>query len=222
MESALMPRFSLIAAVILAVILAACAQTAAPTEEPTEEPTPTETASPTPEPTEEAEGTEGAIPSFDLPSSDAELEALLPSMLGDIEIQTFSMRGNEFMTSGEDNQEFIDFLERMGAEPDDVSVAFGFGFNPEDPSGAGAAIFAFRVVGASTDELLGEMEASLEEEETASNWSEQSIAGKNVLVGESLDENAPGSVYLYGVNDIVFFITTTDAEAAEEALSELP
>src|SRR5918992_5229899 len=150
MESALMPRFSLIAAVILAVLLAACAETAAPTEEAeptqTEETTPTPTEEPTPEATEEVEATEGAIPSFELPSSDAELEALLPGTIGNIEIQTFSMRGNEFMTSGEDNQEFIDFLERMGAQPEDVSVAGGFGFDAEDPTGGGAAIFAFRVV----------------------------------------------------------------------------
>src|SRR5918992_1058634 len=166
MESALMPRFSLIAAVILAVLLAACAETAAPTEEAapaaTEEATPSPTEEPTPESTEEVEATEGAIPSFELPSSDAELEALLPDTIGNIEMQTFSMRGNEFMASGEDNQEFIDFLERVGAEADDVSVAFGFGFNAEDPTGAGAAIFAFRVVGADTDQLLAEMSGAFE------------------------------------------------------------
>ena len=215
-----MPRLSLIAALIALVILGACAETAAPTE--TEAATPTPTEEPTPEPTVEAEATEGALPSIDLPNSDAELEALLPATIGDIEVQTFSMRGNEFMASGEDNQEFIAFLERMGAEPDDVSVAFGFGFNAEDPTGAGAAIFAFRVVGASTDQLLGELESSLEAEQTASNWTETNIAGKDVLVGESLDESQPGAVYLYGVNDIVFFLSTADEAAAEDALNELP
>lgn len=218
-----MHRPSLIAALVALVILAACAQTAAPTE--TEAPTPTPTEEPTPTPTEVAESEppgEEALPSFDLPNSDAELEALLPDSIGDIEIQTFSMRGNEFMASGEDNQEFIEFLDRVGAEPDDVSVAFGFGFDPESPTGAGAAIFAFRVVGASTDQLLVEMQGSLESEETAGNWTEANVAGKDVLVGESLDESAPGAVYLYGVGDIVFFIGTADAAAAEQALDQLP
>lgn len=216
-----MTRFrALLAALAVGALLAACGgettETTAPTPVVTADPTAAATDEPTAEPTDGA-----ALPSFELPSSDAELEALLPDTIGGVEIQKFSMRGGEFMTSGDDNQEFVDFLNRMNAQPDDVSVAFGFGFSADFEDTA--AIFAFRVAGAPTSELVDELQASLEEDSTETlDWAPANVGGKSVLRAQADSEEFQGFVYLYGVGDIVFFLNTSDEDAAAEVLSSLP
>lgn len=211
-----MPRPRLAPAVLLAlliIILAACSSGGSSASA-----SPTAAAS-SAEASESADSSESesALPSVDLPNSAPELEALLPDEVGGVTLQTFSMAGQEFMAQGEDNQEFIDFLDRLGAEPDDVSVAFGFG---ADASGGGAAVFAFKVAGADTDQLLDEMQGSLEEEESATGFEDANVGGKDVRRGTSTDD--AGNVYLYGVGDIVFFVATPDEDAAAEVLADLP
>jgi hypothetical protein len=168
----------------------------------------------------DASSSEMALPSIDLPNSAPELEDALPDSVGGITLQKFSMRGAEFLQQGGDDQEFQDFLERLDAEPDDVSVAFGFGADPAN--GAVLSVFAFRVEGASTDDLTRELQGSLESDGSAANLTKKNIGGKDVLVGESTDESSPGSVYLYGVGDIVFFVSASDEAHATEILSHLP
>ena len=157
-----------------------------------------------------------ALPSIDLPNSDAELEALLPDEIGGVTLTKFSMRGAEFMTQGD--QEFTDFLDRIGAEADDVSVAFGVSM---DASQSGTGVFAFQVRGTDNDQLLEELAGSLEDDGTATGFENANVGGKDVRRAAAGDD-AQGSVYLYGVGDIVFFITTTDEDAAAEVLSTLP
>ncbi len=157
-----------------------------------------------------------ALPSIDLPNSDAELEALLPDEIGGVTLTKFSMRGAEFMTQGD--QEFTDFLNRLGASADDVSVAFGVSMASGQ---SGTGVFAFQVRGTDNSELMSELAGSLEDDGTASGFENANLGGKDVQRSAAGDA-AQGSVYLYGVGDIVFFITTTDEDAAAEVLSNLP
>ena len=220
-----MHRLILALVAIMALALAACSSpgtspsssaSAAPTTAVSEEASPSEEASAS----AEASSSELALPSIDLPSSAPELEDALPDTVGDVTLQKFSMRGAEFLQQGGDNQEFSDFLERLDAEPEDVSVAFAFGADAANASPV--SVFAFRVEGANTDDLTRELQGSLESDGTAADLSETNIGGKDVLVGESTDDSQPGSVYLYGVGDIVFFIAAADEAQATEILSQLP
>jgi hypothetical protein len=208
--------FRFLLAVLLLALVGACTTAASPSAEATE------TAEATAEPTEEeASPVVGETPGFDLPSSAPELEEVLPDQVGDLTMQKFSMRGAEFMTSGDEqgNEEFVAFLDRLGAQPDDVSVAFAFGFSEDGSSSA--SVFAFRVAGVPEDQLTEELQASLEEEGSASGFTSANVAGKDVLVGETGEEMAP-TAYLYGVGDIVFFVATPDQATAEEVLENLP
>lgn len=222
-----MQRLMLAVVAMLALIVAACSAPAeaspeeeaslqasvAPSEEASEEPSEDAAES------AEASASDPDDGSAGLPGSAPELEDALPDEAGGITLQKFSMRGAEFMAQGDDNQEFLQFLDRMDAQPDDLSVAFAFGAGT---AGESLSVFAFRVEGADTDQLTDELRTSLEEEGTAANLSETKVAGKDVLVGESADESTPGEVYLYGVGDIVFFIGATERAHAEEVLSQLP
>jgi hypothetical protein len=163
----------------------------------------------------EASESEAALPSIDLPNSDAELEALLPNEIGGQTLTKFSMRGAEFMAQGD--EEFTDFLDRIGAEADDVSVAFGVSMSGTSQTG----VFAFQVRGTDNDELLDELAGSLEEDGTAEGFEDANVGGKDVRTAAAGDGET-GTVYLYGVGDIVFFITTADDDAAAEVLSDLP
>ena len=153
-----------------------------------------------------------ALPSIDLPNSDAELEALLPDEIGGEAAQKFSMRGDEFMATA--GPEFTDLIARLDAQAEDVSVA-GAGA----PSGASA--LAFQVRGTDNAQLLDELASSLEDQGDVTGFEDATVGGKDVRRAAAGDE-AQGSVYLYGVDDIVFFITTTDEDAAAEVLSDLP
>lgn len=223
-----MQRLVLALLAVLALTVAACSSpsTSPSSAEASVEPSApaSEEASPSEEesPSEEATGSEAAIPSIELPSSAPELEDALPDDVGGIALQKFSMVGSEFMTTGADNQEFTDFLGRLDAQPDDVSVAGAFGFDATSETGSSISIFAFRVAGADTGQLTEELQTSLVTEGSTADMTETNIAGKDVLVGSSTDESTPGSVYLYGVGDIVFFIAAADDDQAAEVLEQLP
>lgn len=232
-----MKRTFFLLAAVLALVLAACGseQTDA-TASPTDVATPDATAAATPEPTEtdaDATGSPGATdaptgsPSFELPNSAPELLALLPDEVGG---QTppegfgeVSQTGEEFMEEGDDqgNEEFVAFLQRLGAQPSDVSVAMRF-YADEDFESM-TSIFAFRVAGADSGELLEEMENAFAEEMDGDvSWEEQSIGGKTVRApSQPLEEETEAS-YLYVRNDIVFVVSASDDSLAEDALRQLP
>lgn len=170
-----------------------------------------------PEPAESA----GAFPSLDLPGSAPELEALLPDEIDGVETTKFSMDGPELMEDQEASgidPEFIAFLERLNAQPDDISIAFAFTFTE---AGDSAGIGAFRVAGANTDDLEREFMATMESEGDAVDWQSATVGGKDVQA--AADPDSEGStVYVYTVGDIVFFVTTQDEATAAELLGPLP
>jgi hypothetical protein len=196
-------RLAGVAVVAAALLLAACDESASPS------------ASPSP--------SEGLIPSSlgPLPSltGDPELEATLPSEAAGITLQSFSMSGPDFVTGGEVDPQFVDFLDRLGADPEDVSVAFAFGANTDGSQTA--SIFAFQVAGAEAQDLIDEFQASAEEGGDPLDWHEESIGGKSVQVA---DPNAdfPTPIALYATGDVLYFASSTDRAALEEILSQLP
>lgn len=231
-----MKRTFLLPAAVLTLVLAACGSGQTDTTaSPTEVATPGATAAATPEPTETDAGATGspdateaavASPSFEVPNSAPELLALLPDEVGGQspfpEFGELSQTGDEFMDEGdtEGNEEFVAFLQRIGAQPSDVSVAMRLYGDMEDFESM-TSIFAFRVAGADSGELLDEMQSAFEQEMDDVSWEERSVAGKSVRVpNQPLDEGQ--SMYLYVRNDIVFAITASDESLAEDALRQLP
>lgn len=159
-----------------------------------------------------------ALPSFDLPNSDTELEALLPDKIGGQQTTKSSMKGSELMTSGGDNQQIIDFLNSVGAQPDDVSVAFAFALTTNASS---TAVAAFRVKGVDHAILLDELSTAMQGDQSATGFTDANVGGKSVRKGTAPGEQTT-SVYLYGVADIVFSVTSASDDAAAEVLSHLP
>ena len=200
-------------AALLSLLLVACSggtasapasATLAPT--PTVEPTPTATAT--------AAGTPNPLASFDL-NQDKALEALLPDTVGDLTLTKFSVKGAEFFTGAGTDPAFKDFLDRVHAQPDDVSAAVAA------DQGSTLQVLALRVAGANSDDLKTEFRRALSESaSTTVTLSEATVGGKSVLTGFDPDQEA--NVYFYVVNDVLFFVTTADKTLAEAALQELP
>ena len=171
-----------------------------------------------------------ALPTFELPSNAKDLEALLPDKIGDVTMQKTSQTGEDFVSDDiQTNQEFTDFLNHLGAQLDDVSVATAipdFQANPElaaDPT-AYSIIFAFRVAGADSAKLESEMKTAMAADASeAVTWSPQNVGGKDVQVAKIVtDSEVNESTYLYTVQDIVFAVISGSADNAAEALGKLP
>lgn len=185
---------------------------------------PTTAASPSAEAS--ASGSEVAIPSFELPNSAPELLALLPDKIGDLPSfpeAELSMNGKDFVEQGGDqgNQEFVDFLDRLNASTDDVSVASKTYVADMTNATDASAIFAFRVAGADSGQLLSEMQTAMGSDQENLSWSADTVGGKSVQVAET-DQTAGAKTYLYVVNDIVFAVIASDDKIAGDALSQLP
>jgi hypothetical protein len=212
-------RFAAGFAGLLAILLAACSSGASSTPSASAAPVVSASASEA-APSVEASASASADASVALPSlpnSDTALEDLLPDELGGQPLQKTSMKGADFLDSGTtDNQDFKDFLERLGAQPDDISVAIGFALTGDSQN----SIFAFRVKGVAQDKLTDEFKTSIEQDSsTKLTWQDETIGGKSVVTTTDPDQ---GKIYVYPKGDTIFFVTSTDATVAEEALSELP
>lgn len=176
----------------------------------------TATPSPTPEPTPtEEESEEAAIPSFDL-NGDPELAARFPDTVGGEPLTVQSFRGDVFMT-GSTDPSFEAFLDSVGADLEDVSVAFGGLMSGDSLLSVGA----FRVVGADEDELETQFLAATEAEGEISGTEMRSIGGKDVWTATDPSGEAPGSMFIYVKDDTVYFLTGSEEQAAE-ILAALP
>jgi hypothetical protein len=212
-------RFAAGFAGLLTILLAACSSGASSTPSVSTAPVVSASASEA-APSVEASASASADASVALPSlpnSDTALEDLLPDELGGQPLQKTSMKGADFLDSGTtDNQDFKDFLQRLGAQPDDISVAIGFALTGDSQN----SIFAFRVKGVAQDKLTDEFKTSIEQDSsTKLTWQDETIGGKSVVTTTDPDQ---GKIYVYPKGDTIFFVTSTDASVAEEALSELP
>ncbi|MBA2556853.1 MAG: hypothetical protein H0V12_05835 [Chloroflexi bacterium] len=136
---------------------------------------------------------------------------------------------NVLSFSGEDLQNLpqgqdpatAEFFERMNAEPEDVSFAFAtIGIL----SDVVVNVIAFQIDGADSDQLIGTYIEAAEETTTAGLDTEAAtVAGKDVVFATNNDAPPPfNTFYLYGYEDVLFFVQTADDAVAEEAISLLP
>ena len=212
-----MKRITILLAMLLLVAAGCASETgssaeaseAAETEEATPDPTASE------EPSEDAEESVGAIPSFDL-NGDPELAGRFPDTVGGEALQVQSFRGDTFMAGGGTDPSFEAFLDSVGAELEDVSVAFGGAMSAESVLSVGA----FRILGANEDQLETEFLAASQAEGEIEGLEESSIGGKDVWAAS--DAAAPGfSMFIYVKDDTVYFLTGSEEQAAE-ILAALP
>jgi hypothetical protein len=146
----------------------------------------------------------------------ADLEALIPDTVGDLDMTKSSMRGNEFLISDTSDPATVQFLEDIGVAPNDVSMAVGFGFSAD--AATSLIMFVFRAEGAETNQLISAFKASLDSQrDTPLTWTSGEIGGTSVE--KALDGET--AIYLYAKDDILIFVSG-DADSAAEAISELP
>ena len=136
----------------------------------------------------------------------ADLEALLPERLGEVDLTRASYTGEAVTrVAGFDSTMLEGLLEDVGATTDDLSVGIA------GDTGGQVLIAAIRVDGVSPDEtvdfFVGEMDDYRFEERT--------VAGKTVMT------TAGGGIYFYPSGDVMFEIVGENA-LAEEAIAELP
>ena len=213
-----MKRIVILLALLLMVAAGCASQTgssAAASEtasaEATPEPTPTE------EPSEEPEESAAAVPSFDM-NGDPELASRFPDSVGGQPLQVQSFRGDTFMAGGGTDPSFTAFLDSVGAELEDVSVAFGGAMSGESILSVGA----FRILGANEDQLETEFLAASQAEGDIEGLGETSVGGKDVwTASDATGEFTGGSMFIYVKDDTVYFLTGTEEQAAE-ILAALP
>ena len=210
-----MKRITILLALLLLVAAGCASDTgssaeaseAAATEEATPEPTPTEEPS--------ADESVGAIPSFDL-NGDPELAARFPDTIGGEPINVQSFSGDTFMAGGGADPSFTAFLDSVGADLDDVSVAFGGAMSGENL----LSVAAFRVRGANEDQLETEFLAASQAVGDIEGLEQTSVGGKDVW--SAADPTGAGlSMYIYVKDDTVYFLTGSEEQAAE-ILAALP
>lgn len=204
-----MKRIPLLALVLLALVVAACSSEES--TPPARSSTPEPTAAVTPDPA----GSSAALPSFDL-DGDPELAGRFPDTVGGQPLQLQSLDGDGFAAFGSDPT-FDDFLDALGAEPTDVSVAFGGVLLGEETLTVGA----FRVRGASADELEREFIAASEEAGDVSELSQDSIGGKDVWTSVDPSGETDVRIFIYTSGDTLYFLTGPLVHATE-ILEALP
>jgi hypothetical protein len=203
--------------VLLVLGIGACASPAGQSEASEPSSTPEPTAEPTAEPSVSADASMGAIPSFDL-NGDPELAGRFPDTVGGQQLQVQSFRGDTFMAMGGSDPQFEAFLDSVGAELEDVSVAFG---GAGIDSSSALSVGAFRILGASEDDLEREFIAASEQAGDMSNLEQTNVAGKDVWTGTDPSGQTNAAVYLYTKDDTLYFLTGTE-EQVTEILEALP
>ena len=217
-------RISILLVVLLALVVAACSsEGGASTAASPSEPAATPTAEPTPEATPESSGAAMpgasgmAIPSFNL-DGDPELAGRFPDTVGGQPLTVRSFDGQTFaVAGGGDDPTFNAFLDSVGAELTDVSVAFGGVTSGESPLTVGA----FRVQGANEDDLEREFIAASEEAGDVTGLEESSIGGKDVWTAVDPSGETDTQAFIYTKDDTLYFFTGSEAEVAE-ILEALP
>src|SRR5688500_4194918 len=212
-------RTSILLIALLAFVGAACSSGEPSATESASEPVASQQTSPEPSESEaaeseapEASGSAAALPSFDL-NGDPELAARFPDTVGGQPLTVQSFRGDVFEQSGGADPTFQAFLDSIGAEMSDVSVAFGAAVG-SDPSSS-LNVGAFRILGADEDDLEREFIAASEESGDMTGLTQSSLAGKDVWSASDPSGESTMSVYIYTKDDTLYFLTGTEEQAAE-------
>jgi len=176
-------------------------------------------ATPTPSPEPSVAASIPPLPS--LGEGAGELADILPTEVGGLTIQYQHMAGEEVFGAEEMPPETEAFLDRLNAEPSDISSAFGFAFDAgaSDPLAAGGiSIVAFRVAGQDEGTLRAAFVEAMETEAGTPVGEEVQVGGKTVTaIG---DDETSGYLYVHG--DVVFIVGGSPPQLVEEAFAALP
>ena len=153
---------------------------------------------------------EVAIPSFAFPSSDKELEALLPDTLCGEKVQKLSMGGQAFATASDPSFQAI--LKSVGKSAADVSLAIAAPLSATAKCTAGI----FRIKGADGGALKDAFLAQADKE--GNKYTVSSISGKDVYSDPT--SNSIGYAYFKG--DAIIFASADSASDAASVIAALP
>jgi hypothetical protein len=195
----------------IAVLLAACGGTTATTAPTGAAPT---VAPPTQAAASVAPGFSfGPGFSIDLPSDDKDLEAILPSDLGGVALQKFSMTGESFMAGGTGAEDMAATLQLLGKTPADLSVAFA--------GNTTVILIAFKVKDVGATQIYDAVVAAQDSQDVA-NITDVTIAGKSA---KKVVDSTSTTVYLYLTGDAVITVTGVGAlpdATLNEIFTKLP
>lgn len=136
-------------------------------------------------------------------------DAVLPVMLGDVELHTFAV-----------GQDIIERLAaRLGIGVDEIEARFA-----SDHGARFVQMYALQAPGVSGAQLLGAFSAAAYPPDASDvDVSEQQIAGKAVTVVTSPSTGARlGSFYAYASGDTLVVVQAFDPSVVAEALAALP
>lgn len=152
-----------------------------------------------------------------LPSEDPALEALLPDEIGAEATEKLSLRGPGLVGAGSSDPTFADFVERLGADPEGVAVAYAYTLESE------VQVFAYQVRDTASERLLDALQAAIGAQKATAGvtWTQSTLAGRPVRLGTPADAGN-ALIYLHGVQDIGFITVTDDPALAAEVVGGLP
>lgn len=154
------------------------------------------------------------------PETASELALLLPEVIGGQPARTRAYEGAQLL-SGETelsvNDGLLAFIDRVGARPESILFAHAVVVTRDGVS----AVTAYRLEGETEEVLTAEYQIVMDTPDAAVQWSEESFGGRDVLT--AADPDNPGNVmYLYTTGDLIFLVTSADAEDAAGMLESLP
>lgn len=209
-----MNRIAILLALLVLVVAGCAAGESVSSDEPAG---PAATVEPTPEPTPEESEEPTEAPEASLSEGAGDLADVLPGEVGGIQIEYQHSSGQDVLGAEGVDPEAQAFFDRIGADPSDLTSAFGFAFDQE--SAAAISIVAFRVDGADEGQLRTEFLATMSESGDLVG-DEQTVGGKTVQAFGSDLESSDG--YLYVKGDTIFLVGGEPASIVEEALAALP
>ncbi len=217
-----MNRISIVLVMLLAFVVAACSSEGSGASATPSEAAATPTATPTPEATPEPSeaglptGSGIAIPSLDM-NGDPDLAGRFPDTVGGAPLTIQSFDGETFAQVGGGDPTMTAFLDSIGAELEDVSVAFGGVMVGE----SGLSVGAFRVQGANEDDLEREFINASQVAGDVGDLEEATVGGKDVRTAADPSGQTDGQVFIYTQDDTLYFLTGPEADVAE-ILEALP
>jgi len=150
-----------------------------------------------------------AVPGFSFPSSDKELEALIPDELCGVKVTKISAKGEEAI--GADNTEMLGVLQGLGKSVSDVGVAMGMDMT----GGSTCSVFIFRIAGADEGKLRDLFKQEAQKE--GMTYTELSLGGKNVA-----RTDATKFTYAWGKGDGLIVVSADTEANAADIISQLP
>lgn len=156
-----------------------------------------------------------------LPHVSAALEDKLPSSIGGIQLQKFSMDLSAYIASyaGGDKPLYVPWLVKFGKTPDDVTLAVAVDLTQQEHF----IVHAIKVPGVDDATLS----SSFAEVAKQAGWpvSSKNFPTKTVLEIIDPAAQAAGALsagYVYAKNNVLYTIITDDASLWLEALAKLP